>query len=57
MHAGLMDDAFYANEFVKKMNTYIANGLMIGRDVVVTNETSLTPLDINVVKKLIKEAL
>lgn len=57
MRAGLMDDAFYANEFVKKMNTYIANGLMIGRDVVVTNETSLTPLDINVVKKLIKEAL
>lgn len=57
MHAGLMDDAFYANEFVKKMNTYIANGLMIGRDVVVTNETSLTPLDSNVVKKLIKEAL
>lgn len=57
MRAGLMDDAFYANEFVKKMNTYIANGLMIGRDVVVTNETSLTTLDINVVKKLIKEAL
>lgn len=57
MRAGLMDDAFYANEFVKKMNTYIANGLMIGRDVVVTNETSLTPLDSNVVKKLIKEAL
>ena len=56
-HAGIMDDAFYANEFVRKMNTYIANGLMIGRDVVVTYETSLTPLDINVVKKLIKEVL
>lgn len=56
-HAGLMDDAFYANEFVKKMNLYIANGLMMGKDVIVTYETSLTPLDIHVVKKLIKELL
>lgn len=54
-HAGLMDDAFYANEFVKKMNTYISNGYIIGRDVVVTYETATTPLDINVVKTLIKE--
>ena len=54
-HAGLMDDAYYANDFVKKMNTYISNGLMVGRDVVVTYETATKPLDINVVKKLIKE--
>ncbi len=56
-HAGLMDDAFYANEFVRKMNIYIANGILPGRDVVVSYETSLTPLDINAVKKLIKEVL
>jgi len=56
-HAGLMDDAFYSNEFVKKTNLYVANGLILGKDVVVSYETSLTPLDINVVKKLIKEVL
>lgn len=54
-HAGRMDDPLYANDFVKKMNLYSSNGFMIGRDVVVTYETSATPLDINVVKKLIKE--
>ena len=56
-HAGLMDDAFYANEFVRKMNMYSLNGLIPGKDVVVTYETSLTPLDIKVVNKLIKELL
>lgn len=56
-HAGLMDDAFYANEFVRKMNMYSLHGLTPGKDVVVTFETSLTPLDIKVVNKLIKELL
>lgn len=54
-HAGLMDDVVYVNEFVRKMNLYMTNGLMIGKDVVVTCETASVPLDINVVKKLIKE--
>ena len=54
-HAGIMDDAFYANEFVKKMNLYITNGLMPGKDVVVTFESQGNPLDIGVVKRLVKE--
>ena len=54
-HAGLMDDAVYVNDFVRKMNLYMTNGLMIGKDVVVSFETASVPLDINVVKKLIKE--
>ena len=52
-HAGLMDDTFYANEFVKKMNLYISNGFVIGRDLVVTYETSMVPLDIKIVKSWI----
>lgn len=56
-HAGLMDDAFYANEFVRKMNIYIANGLVPGKDIVMTFETSLNPLDINVIKRVLKELL
>ena len=54
-HAGLMDDAFYAKEFVKKMNMYIANDLILGRDVIVTFESQGNPLDIGVVKRLVKE--
>jgi len=56
-HAGLMDDANYATEFVKKMNLYISNGWILGRDVLVTFETQGNALDIGVVKKLIKECL
>ena len=54
-HAGLMDDSNYATEFVKKINTYIANGILPGKDVEVTYETSAVPLDISVVKRLINE--
>lgn len=56
-HAGLMDDPYYANEFVRKMNTYIANELLPGRDVVVTYETQSNPLDISVVKQLVKQVV
>jgi len=54
-HAGKMDDPYYANEFVKKMNTYINNGLLPGKDVLVTFETMTNPLDVSVVKKMIEE--
>lgn len=54
-HAGRMDDPYYANEFVKKMNVYVSNGLLPGRDVLVTFETMANPLDVSVVKKMIEE--
>ena len=56
-HAGRMDDPYYANDFVKKMNTYIANDLLPGRDVVVSFESQSTPLDIKVVKRLVKQII
>lgn len=52
-----MDDPYYANDFVKKMNTYIANDLLPGRDVVVSFESQSTPLDIKVVKRLVKQII
>lgn len=54
-HAGRMDDPHYASEFVKKMNLYIANNLLPGRDVVMTFETLGSPLDVSVVKRILKE--
>ena len=56
-HAGRMDDSNYANEFVRKMNTYIANELLPGREVVVSYESLGNPLDIKVVKRLVKQII
>lgn len=53
-HAGLMDDPEYASEFIKKMNTYVANDLMPGRDVVLTFEGQGNLLDIRIVKRLVE---
>lgn len=56
-HAGRMDDPYYANDFVKKINAYAKNNLLLGRDVVITYETQNTPLDIKVVKQLVEEVV
>ncbi len=54
-HAGKMDEPYYANEFVKKINTYIENDLLPGRDVIVTYETLTMPLNIKTVKCWLKD--
>ena len=54
-HAGRMDDPYYVNDFVKKMNTYVMNGLLPGKDVILTYETQNNPLEISAVKRMIKE--
>ena len=56
-HAGRIDDSYYANDFVKKMNTYITNDLLLGRDIVVSFESQSNPLDIKVVKRLVKQII
>ena len=56
-HAGLLDNSYYASEFVKKINNYIENDLLPGRDVIITFESQGNGLDIGVVKKLIKEII
>ncbi len=56
-HAGMMDEPYYANEFVRKMNTYVENGLLLGKDVVVTYETQENVLDIGVVKRMVEQLI
>lgn len=43
-HAGRMDDPRYAANFVKKINTYIDNGIIPGKDLIVTYETVNSPI-------------
>lgn len=56
-HAGLLDNSYYASEFVKKINNYVENDLLPGRDVIITFESQANTLDISVVKKLIMEII
>ncbi len=52
-HIGMLDAAYYANDFVWKVNTYVENNLIPGRDVIFTYESSKYPLDMRVLKKII----
>lgn len=54
-HAGRMEDSHYANDFVKKVNTYISNNILPGKDVFLTYESVSNPLEITVIKKLVEE--
>lgn len=56
-HAGLLDNSYYASEFVKKINNYIENGLFPGKDIIITFESQVNGLDIGVVKKLAKSLI
>lgn len=56
-HAGRMDDPHYADDFVKKINTYIENDIIPGRDVIFSYESMLNPLEIGAVKRLVKEMI
>lgn len=53
-HAGRMDDPKYANQFVYKVNGYMSNGIMPGRDLIFTYETMSNPLNMQNALKLIE---
>lgn len=53
-HAGRMDDPKYANQFVYKVNGYMSNGIIPGRDLIFTYETMSNPLNIQNALKLIE---
>lgn len=52
-HAGCMDNPEYANTFVKKINNYVLNGIMPGKDLIITYESAEYPLDMKVVRTII----
>lgn len=56
-HAGRMDDPKYADDFVRKMHTYINNGLYPGEDVIISYETMNYPLNIHNINLLIKQII
>ncbi len=56
-HDGKMDDPKYAEKAVRKIDSYIKNGIFPGERLIVTYETSNYTLDERVVKELIDKYL
>ena len=52
-HCGRMDDPIYLHNFIKRENTYIQNGLIPGRDVFMSFESSSDPLNMNSMRKML----
>lgn len=56
-HAGRMDEPRYAEEFVRKMNLYMDNQIIPGKNLIVTYETYHITLNVSTVKKMIEQLL
>ena len=54
-HCGRMDNANYANDMVTRFNNYHLNGITLGDNLFATFESSINPLDVRIVDKLIRE--
>ena len=52
-----MSNQNYAEMAMQKLDTYEANGILLGRDLILLHETSVNPLNTKVLDKYIKEYL
>ena len=53
-HRGMMDDKDYATKSVLRIKTYMKNGIVIGDELIITEETSVNPLGTNEIDAIIK---
>ena len=56
-HLGMMDNQAYVENNMKKLELYEKNGFLLGRNLLVTHETSKSPLNIAVVDSYIEHYL
>ena len=54
-HLGLLDDETYRKSNLLKLDEYRANGIYIGKNLLITYETLDSPLDINGIRRMLKE--
>ena len=54
-HQGMMDDPEYAGKAIRKVQAYIMNGYLPGKNLILTPETRSIPLSVRVVRTLIRE--
>ncbi|MBO5520251.1 MAG: hypothetical protein J5973_01080, partial [Eubacterium sp.] len=53
-HLGMMDDPVYAEKAVRKLYTYMANGIYLGENLILTAETKQQPLNGRIVQEVIE---
>ena len=53
-HLGRMDDAGYVMKNLSKIRLYEQNGIMPGIDLILTMETSQQPINLSVIKQVIR---
>ena len=56
-HFGRMDDSEYSNNAAGKLRLYTENGILAGRNLIITMETADSPLSSRQIENLIKEYL
>ena len=56
-HFGMMDNIAYANKNIAKIQTYGQNGFLAGKNMIMTFESSMTPLSSATIKQMIEEYL
>ena len=56
-HFGMMDNIAYANKNIAKIQTYEQNGFFAGKNMIMTFESSMTPLSSATIKQMIEEYL
>lgn len=56
-HRGMMDDKEYAKNSVARIKLYMKNGYFPGNDLIITEETSITPLGTDEIEAVIKNIL
>ena len=56
-HLGMMDYPEYCEKALLKIQTYARNGIILGKNLLITFETSQNPLNINYLEQILKEML
>lgn len=56
-HLGMMDNSYYYDNTLSKLDVYEKNGLLIGRDVLLLHESARRPLNTRIISDYISEFL
>lgn len=54
-HIGMLGDPVYADDFVRKVNSYIVEGILPGEQLILSYETRNVPLNIKIIKELVEQ--
>ncbi|MBQ2456495.1 MAG: hypothetical protein II499_10460, partial [Firmicutes bacterium] len=51
-HAGMLDNTGYGEDLVKKLNDYARDGIIPGRDLIISFETQAQPLRTEIIEAI-----